>query len=57
MGIAAIPRPSHHEEQIAEYLCKWAKGHNLCYVVDEIGKVIIEKAAAPGYEKAPRVIL
>ncbi len=57
MGIAAIPRPSHHEEQIAEYLCKWAKDHNLCYVVDEIGKVIIEKAAAPGYEKAPRVIL
>ena len=57
MRIAAVPRPSHHEERIAEYLCRWAETHNLCYAVDGIGNVIIEKAAAPGYEKAPRVIL
>ena len=29
MRIAAVPRPSHHEERIAEYLCRWAETHNL----------------------------
>lgn len=56
-AIATIPRPSHHEEQIAEYLCNWAVRHGLSCVRDEIGNVIMEKDAAPGYEKAPRVIL
>ena len=57
MGIAAIPRPSHHEKKIADYLCSWAQAHSLPYVVDEIGNVIIEKPASPGHENAPRVIL
>ena len=57
LGIASVPRPSHHEGRIAEYLCDWAKKHTLNYVVDELGDVIIEKPATPGYENAPTVIL
>lgn len=56
-GIAAIPRPSHHEEKIAKYLCDWAAKRNLKYELDELGDVIIEKSASVGYENAPAVIL
>lgn len=55
--IAAIPRPSHHEEQIADYLCAWAQEHALVWTRDPLGDVIIDKAAAPGHEGAPGVIL
>lgn len=55
--IATIPRPSHHEKQIGAYLCDWAQRHNLPYILDELGNVIIDKPAAIGYERAPKVIL
>ena len=55
--IAMIPRPSHHEEKIAAYLCGWAERHGLPCVQDELGNVIIDKPASPGCERAPKVIL
>lgn len=57
MGIAAIPRPSHHEEKIAAYLCRWAERHHLNCSMDALGNVMIDKPATPGREAAPRVIL
>ena len=57
MEIAKIPRPSHHEEEIAAYLCRWASDHDLYAEQDAIGNVIIDKPASPGYEAAPKVIL
>ena len=55
--IAEIPRPSHHEEKIGDYLMHWAGSHGLSAVRDELGDVIIDKPASAGYEKAPKVIL
>lgn len=55
--ITAVPRPSKHEEKIIEYLVAFAKEHNLEYQRDEIGNVVIRKAATAGYEALPTVIL
>ena len=57
LKITEIPRPSHHEEKIAAYLCAWAKEHGLSAERDEIGSVIMEKPAAAGCEAMPMVIL
>lgn len=57
MNIAAIPRPSHHEERIGMYLIEWAKKRGLAVEQDAIGDVIIDKHAAPGHENTPRVII
>ena len=55
--ITAVPRPSKHEERIIEYLVEFAKKHNLDYSRDAIGNVVIRKAATPGYENKPTVVL
>ena len=56
--LCAIPRPSHHEEKVADFLCNFAKEHGLTYRHDEHNCVVIEKPATPGYEaKEPIVIL
>ena len=57
LRICEIPHPSHHEEQIGAYLLKWAKDHGLYVKQDQIGDIIIDKPAYPGYENSPRVIL
>ena len=31
-----IPRPSHHEEQVADYLCRFAERLNLPYKRDKV---------------------
>lgn len=56
--LCAIPRPSHHEEKVADFLCNFAKEHGLTYRRDEHNCVVIEKPATPGYEdREPIVIL
>lgn len=57
MGISQIPRPSHHEERIGQYLVNWANEHGLAVEQDQIGDVIIDKPATPGHDAAPRVII
>ncbi len=52
-----IPRPSHHEERVADYLCKFAERLNLEYERDNENCVVIRKAASPGYEGAETVVL
>ena len=41
--ILAVPRPSGNEEKIADYLCEYAKIHNLECFRDETHNVIIKK--------------
>ena len=55
--ISAVPRPSKHEEKIAEYLVNFAKERNLEVIRDNYNNVIIKKPASIGYENAPGVIL
>ena len=53
-----VPRPSHHEEQAADWLCRFAQRHGLDYSRDAQNCVVIRKPASPGYEhKEPLVIL
>ena len=53
----AIPRASHHEEQVADFLCRYAEGLGLEYDRDAENCVVIRKAATPGHEAAPTVVL
>lgn len=55
--LTRIPRPSHHEEKVADYLCRFAEEHNLKYRRNEQNCVVIEKPASPGYEKADPVVI
>ena len=56
--INAIPRPSHHEGQIADFLCRFADTHGLEWQRDSENCVVIRKPASPGYENhEPLVIL
>ena len=55
--VTKIPRPSCHEEQIRDFLVKFAKDHNVSVKTDECGNVLMHKDATPGYENAPVVIL
>lgn len=53
----SIPRPSHHEEKVADFLCSFAIEHGLRYRRDDHNCVVIEKNATPGYESAPPVVI
>ena len=55
--IRTIPRPSHHEEKIADYLCLFADEHHLAYRRDAHNNVVIKKPASPGYEDHEPVVL
>ena len=52
-----IPRPSHHEERVADYLCKFAERLHLSYKRDAENCVVISKPASSGHEKAEPIVL
>ena len=52
-----IPRPSHHEERVADYLCQFAERLHLEYERDKENCVVIRKAATPGHEGAEPIVL
>jgi dipeptidase D len=52
-----IPRPSHHEERVADFLCQFAEQRGLDYQRDEQHCVVIRKPATPGYEKAEPIVV
>lgn len=56
-AITKVPRPSCHEEQIRAFLLDFAKKHNIPCRTDKCGNVVMTKAATPGCENAPTVIL
>lgn len=55
--ISQIPRGSHNNTAISNYLVNFAKERNLEYIQDEFENVVIIKEASPGYEDAPAIIL
>ncbi|MDG4657078.1 aminoacyl-histidine dipeptidase [Ectobacillus antri] len=55
--ISDIPRESGNEKQVSDYLVAFANERGLTVIQDEALNVIIKKAATPGYENAPTVIL
>ena len=52
-----VPRPSWHEEKVANFLCHFAEQHNLEYKRDAHNCVVIKKAATIGYEKATPIVI
>jgi dipeptidase D len=50
--IAAIPRPSSGTDAISDYLYQWGLDHGFASVQDEVGNVIWDVSATPGYEDA-----
>ena len=56
-AITKVPRPSKKEEKIIEFLIAFAQEHGLEWQRDDIGNVVMRKAATPGYENKPTVIL
>ena len=52
-----IPRPSHHEERVADYLCQFAERLHLEYERDAQNCVVIRKPATPGHEAAEPIVL
>ena len=52
-----IPRPSHHEQRVADYLCQFAKRLNLAYERDKENCVVIRKPASKGYESHEPIVL
>ena len=55
--LTQIPRPSHHEEQVRDFLVQFGKGLGLETIVDGAGNVLIRKPAAKGMEDRQGVIL
>ena len=55
--ICQVPRPSKHEEKIVAYLKEFGKKHQLETLSDEVGNVLIKKAATPGMENRKTVVL
>ncbi|MBW8189623.1 aminoacyl-histidine dipeptidase [Neiella marina] len=56
-SICSIPHPSKHEEALATWICQWATEQKLDWQRDEVGNVIIRKAAAAGCEHLQTVVL
>ncbi|MGC6298211.1 aminoacyl-histidine dipeptidase [Pasteurella multocida] len=55
--ICAIPHPSYHEEQIAQFIVHWAKGKGFYAERDEVGNILIRKPASAGMENHVPVAL
>ena len=59
-ALTQIPRPSHHEEKVIEYLYNWGVSHGFETIKDGKGNcsnVIIRVPATPGMENRKGVIL
>lgn len=56
-AIAAIPRPSLHEKAVSDYLLGAFRALGCNVQQDAADNIIADRAASPGYENVPRVIL
>lgn len=56
-AIAAIPRPSFHEKAVSDYLLGVFQKLGCDVWQDAANNIIADRAASPGYESTPRVIL
>ena len=55
--ITKVPRPTHHLDKMLKFLVDWATRHNIPVKTDKVGNVVMTKAATPGHENAPTIIL
>lgn len=55
--ISDIPRESHHEKEVSDYLVAFAKERNLEVYQDDVYNVLIKKPASAGLEQRPTVAI
>lgn len=55
--ICAIPHPSYHEEEIAQFIVNWAKQKQLFVERDGVGNILIRKPATKGMEDCKTIAL
>ncbi|GLX78632.1 aminoacyl-histidine dipeptidase [Thalassotalea insulae] len=55
--ICSIPHPSKHEQKISAWIQSWATEQGLNVEEDEVGNLLISKAATPGMEDRRGAIL
>ena len=55
--VSAIPRPSFHEEKIADYICDFAKERGLFFVRDSYNNVFVRLPASEGREDEEAILL
>lgn len=55
--ISKIPRPSHHEEKISNFLMQWAKKEGLKPIQDSVNNIMINIPPTKGMENKPLGIL
>ncbi len=56
-AIRQIPRPSKHEERVAEHVVGWARTQGFEVKRDGAGNVLVKVPATRGHEKAPVIVL
>ena len=57
MPLTQVPRPSHHEEKISEYLFNWAKDAGFNPEKDSVNNIMFNVPATSGMEDKPLGIL
>jgi len=55
--LTRIPRPSHHEAAVQAYVMQVGERLGLQTIRDQANNILIRKAASPGMESAPGVVL
>ncbi len=55
--ICGIPHISYHEKALSDYCVRFAQERGLYYEQDDMGNVLIEAPATPGYEQQAPLIL
>lgn len=55
--LTTIPRPSHHEEQVADYVRQWAAAGGFTTRSDSASNLVVQVPASSGRSSAPTVIL
>lgn len=53
----AVPRPSKKEEKVRQFIKNFGNTLHLETLEDEVGNIVIKKAASPGFEKHKKVVL
>jgi dipeptidase D len=56
-ALSMVPRRTYRDEKISDFCADFAKKHELEYVQDEVGNIIIYKPGTPGYEDSEPVIM
>lgn len=55
--VCAIPHPSYHEEEIAQFIVEWANSKQFFVERDAVGNILIRKPATKGMENRKTIAL